>query len=89
MATLLNWLPGRKGHAPTLVQSDTIVPLRFFDDTPPLRASILAWTFRFNEVLDHDKLRDALTRLINIPSWRQLGARLRVNVRDHFLRATR
>lgn len=82
--SLLSWLPGAQGFRSTAtpVDSDIVVPLRFFDDTPPLRASILAWTFRFDDVLDHDKLRDALAGLLKIPSWRYLGARLRLNVRS-------
>jgi hypothetical protein len=81
MANLLGWLPSSQGAGiPARVDTDKVVPLRFFDDTPPLRASILGWTFRFDDVLDVQKLNDALTRLVNIPSWRQLGARLRLNV---------
>lgn len=82
MATLLDRLPWRKGVSARLLHSegDNVAQLRFFDDTPPLRASVLAWTFRFDNVLDHEKLRDAVTRLLNVPSWSQLGARLKLSV---------
>jgi hypothetical protein len=66
---------------PPKFESDHVVPLRFFDDTTPLRGSVLAWTFRIDDVLDHHKLHSALSTLLGIPSWRQLGGRLRLGVR--------
>lgn len=60
--------------------TDTIVPMHFFDDTPPNRDMALCWTLRFNDVLDGDKLYDALERLFNREGWRKLGGRLRLNV---------
>jgi hypothetical protein len=82
MADFLSWLSRAKPSkiAPPRVETDTVVPLRFFDDTAPLRSSIVAWTFRINDVLDPQKLHVAATRLLNLPSWRQLGGRLRLNV---------
>jgi hypothetical protein len=66
---------------PLRIGSDKVVPMRFFDDTATLRTIVMAWMFRFEDVLDVDKLHSAVTELLNIPSWRQLGGRLRLNVR--------
>ncbi|KAL2214443.1 hypothetical protein CC79DRAFT_1375986 [Sarocladium strictum] len=64
---------------PLRIDSDKVVPMRFFDDTATLRTIVMAWMFRFEDVLDVDKLHSAVTELLNIPSWRQLGGRLRLN----------
>jgi hypothetical protein len=45
------------------------------------RAIVLDFSLRFDDVLDHEKLRLALVRLLEIGDWRKLGARLRRNVR--------
>lgn len=48
-----------------------------------LRSLAHDFTFRF-DVLDVEKLEAALDRLVKIGDWGQLGARLRLNVRDSF-----
>lgn len=42
---------------------------------------MLDLTLRFDDVLDHEKMRLALVRLVELGNWRKLGARLRMNVR--------
>ncbi|KAE8353390.1 squalene cyclase [Aspergillus coremiiformis] len=64
---------------PATVPTDRIIPLRFWDDLPYLRAFSHDFTFRFDDVLDVTKLQDSLKRLLEIGDWGQLGARLRWN----------
>jgi len=61
--------------------TDTIIPLHFFDDTPLWRAFILYSMFVFDSVLDPEKLRHSLESLAQREGWRKLGARMRRNVR--------
>ena len=71
-----------KRQPPTPVQdSDEIVPVHVFDDLSGYRKTLLMWTFQFNDVLDADKLHEALCELIEKgENWRKLGGRLRLNV---------
>lgn len=66
---------------PPPVATDHVIPFRFADDFPYTRGLCLDISLRFDDVLDSDKLRDALDVLLNKPGWRKLGARLRLNVR--------
>ena len=70
----------KKRPAPERVLTDDVVPLHFFDDLNIYRAIVLNFALRFDDVLDHEKLRLALVRLMQIGDWRKLGARLRSNV---------
>lgn len=63
--------------------SDEVVPVHIFDDTSALRPIVLVWLFRFDEVLDPDKLNDALSRLFQMDGWRKLGGRFRRRVRTY------
>jgi hypothetical protein len=69
------------GKAPNRVETDQVYPLHMLDDTKTLRGIVVTWTLRFDDVLDADKLHDALSRLLDIGDWRKLGGRLRLNVR--------
>ncbi|XXH02546.1 hypothetical protein Hte_008922 [Hypoxylon texense] len=64
---------------PLTISSDTVVPLHRFDDTPLTRKVIVEFTMRFDDVLDPDKLRLSLEKLLSRRDWRKLGARLRLN----------
>jgi hypothetical protein len=66
--------------APATIPSDIVVPFHTFDSSPYLRTLILNFTYRFDDVLDVDKLRTSLERLFEIGDWRKLGARVRLNV---------
>ena len=66
--------------APAIVHTDTIIPLHYFDDNDINRAWVMHLMLRFDDVLDPEKLRVSLVRLINTGNWRKLGARLRKNV---------
>jgi len=61
--------------------TDTVIPVYYFDDTPLLRRSVNCWTVRFNDPLDPDKLRVALSRVLEREGWKKLGGRIRLNVR--------
>ena len=57
----------------------TIYPLHMFDYTK-LNRNIVHWIFRFNDVLDTEKLEIALVRLLSTGDWRKLAGRLRRKV---------
>lgn len=65
---------------PNAVPTDTVVPLRFWDDKDYLRCFTVDFTYRFDDVLDVQKLQSALDRLMRIGDWGQLGARIRRKV---------
>ena len=77
MATLVRYF---KKAGPERIPSDTVIPLYDRDETYANRNVAFEFTMRFDEVLDADKLADALWRLIEKPGWRKLGARMRMNV---------
>ncbi|KAK7409049.1 hypothetical protein QQX98_008753 [Neonectria punicea] len=68
---------GLGAAAPSKVSSDRVVPLYFFDDTPVWRSFIMYSMFVFDDVLDTEKLRNALEQLVRMKGWQKLGARLR------------
>jgi hypothetical protein len=59
--------------------TDIIIPFHYWDDDPHTLGLSFDVTFRFDEVLDHERLRRALSRLLQIGDWRKLGARIRRN----------
>lgn len=65
---------------PQRVPTDEVLPVHHFDDNRVNRSIIRAWTVRFNDVLDADKLHDGLARLLEIGDWRKLGGRIRKGV---------
>ncbi|PTB70186.1 hypothetical protein BBK36DRAFT_1173457 [Trichoderma citrinoviride] len=69
---------GPKRRAPAIVPTDEVVPLHLFDDTATLREFTLMWTFKFDQVLDADKLGDSLSQLFQMEGWRKLGGRIRL-----------
>jgi hypothetical protein len=66
--------------APQRVLTDVIVPVGFFDDTIIFRTFVLYTLFVFDDVLNPEKLRTSLERVVSRPGWNKLGARLRRNV---------
>ncbi|TFA97854.1 hypothetical protein CCMA1212_010378 [Trichoderma ghanense] len=69
---------GPKRRAPAIVPTDEVAPLHLFDDTATLRGFTLMWTFKFDQVLDADKLGDSLSQLFQMEGWRKLGGRMRL-----------
>ncbi|KIW01597.1 uncharacterized protein PV09_07069 [Verruconis gallopava] len=68
-----------KPSSPPRIASDTVIPLHYFDDNSMLRSFVPEVTLRFDDVLDVDKIRNALDRLLSRKGWRKLGARVRFN----------
>ncbi|PTB37401.1 hypothetical protein M441DRAFT_30547 [Trichoderma asperellum CBS 433.97] len=67
--------------APQHVPTDLVVPVGFFDDTIIFRTFVLYTLFVFDDVLDPERLRTSLERVVSRPGWNKLGARLRRNDR--------
>jgi len=80
---LFLWGPG-DGRPTALGRTDQvgdeILPLHCLDDTAGNRSLLLAWTMRFDDVLDPHRLHFGLARLLHRQGWRKLGGRLRMNV---------
>lgn len=74
------WIRLSTPSRPEVVLTDEVIPLRYHDDSKPLRENVFNLSFRFDAVLDVSKLRGSLTRLVEIGDWKILGARLRLNV---------
>ncbi|KAI0008700.1 hypothetical protein F4779DRAFT_628288 [Xylariaceae sp. FL0662B] len=83
----MEYLGGKQEYAapvpaiPPMHFADKIIPLHSYDDTMTNRAVMLECTMRFGDVLDPNKLRLSLEKLLSRPDWRKLGARLRLNAR--------
>lgn len=71
---------GPRRSAPPIVPTDEIAPVHLFDDTGTMRGFTLMWTFKFDEVLDADKLGSSLSELFQMEGWRKLGGRIRRRV---------
>ncbi|KAF2177965.1 hypothetical protein K469DRAFT_537098, partial [Zopfia rhizophila CBS 207.26] len=65
--------------APATVPTDTVIPLNAADDTDVLRSVCVVLSYRFDDVLDPEKLRRSFERLLDRPGWRKIGGRLRLN----------
>jgi hypothetical protein len=70
----------QKGVSPPM-HDDDVYPVHSLDDTKTFRGILMTWTICFNDVLDADKLRVSLSRLLEVGDWRKIGGRLRLNVR--------
>ncbi|PON24195.1 hypothetical protein TGAM01_v206883 [Trichoderma gamsii] len=67
--------------APAHVETDKVIPLGFLDNSPLMTRIVLYNLMVFDDVLDPEKLRDALDRLVQRPGWGKMGARLRNNAK--------
>lgn len=77
---MFQWL-GLSQSAPTVVPTDKIIPLHWFEDGVMWKKVIVYTLFVFDDALSPDKLRDSLERLVDREGYRKLGGRLRRNVR--------
>lgn len=57
-----------------------IYPLHNLDTYSMIREMLLVWTFRFDDVLDTNKVQNALVKLLTLGDWRKLSGRLRLRV---------
>lgn len=63
-------------------KNDVIIyPIHTLDNAREYRKLFMSYIFRFNSVLDGQKLADALSKLLETNDWKKLGGRLHVNVR--------
>jgi hypothetical protein len=62
------------------MDSDEIIPFRFFDDRPYLRPIVTDLVLRFDDRLSPERLRNSFEQLLSIEKWRQLGARIHLDV---------
>jgi hypothetical protein len=82
MAAFLRRITGSPANttSPPVHDDDVVYPLHMLDDSKTLRSIVVAWTLRFDDVLDVEKLHDSLSRLLEIGDWRMIGGRLRLRV---------
>ena len=82
MPGLLSSLLGGKPKRvqPPRVPTDEVIPMFLFDDVDVNRKIIMAWTLRFNEILEPEMLHTSLSRLLEIGDWKKLGGRIRMGV---------
>lgn len=59
---------------------DEVFPVHPLDQAGIVRASVISYTFRYDDVLDAEKLRTSLVGLLEMEGWRKFGGRLRLNV---------
>lgn len=62
------------------VDNDYVYPVHPLDGTS-IQHIIYAGFMRFNDVLDAQKIHDALWKLLEIGDWKKLGGRFRYRVR--------
>ncbi|KAI1456607.1 hypothetical protein F4805DRAFT_475750 [Annulohypoxylon moriforme] len=74
----ISWSSTRRAATPT-VPSDIVVPAHYWDNSFPGRSLIVYDLLRFDEVLDAEKLKASLEKLLNLHGWRRLAARIRLN----------
>jgi hypothetical protein len=72
----------KKSISPPTIPTDEIVPMHDGDSLPSLQDVQIEFTCRFNDVLDANKLKKSLERLLEFPGWRKLGGRVRLNVSE-------
>ncbi|KPM36043.1 hypothetical protein AK830_g10522 [Neonectria ditissima] len=66
-------------EAPSIVPSDRIIPLHWFEDGFMWKKVIVYTLFVFDDALDPELLRGSLERLIQRDGYKKLGGRLRKN----------
>ncbi|KAM5344086.1 hypothetical protein ACJ41O_012623 [Fusarium nematophilum] len=69
MSGLLDYLPFFKNEQrplPEIVETDDIIPVHLFDDSAAAHGIVLVWTYKFDDVLDPDKLYAALSQLFQM-----------------------
>lgn len=72
--------PSQQRTQPPLQSGDTVYPVHMLDESKTIRDIVVAWTLRFDDVLDADKLHTSLSLLLEIGDWKKIGGRLRLKV---------
>ncbi|EUC29005.1 hypothetical protein COCCADRAFT_40559 [Bipolaris zeicola 26-R-13] len=78
-STIINKLRKSKGEFSARASTDQVIPFHALDDGYVNRHVVMEATYRFDDVLDVDRLRLALHRLMQRDGWKKLGARIRQN----------
>ena len=73
-------LPCATPQLSTAMSDHEVVPFRFWDEQDAMRRLVMEFTYRFDDVLDAQKLKSSLERLLEIGGWRGLGARFKKSV---------
>jgi hypothetical protein len=60
----------------TATEPDLVIPLSYFDNNTMFKSITMHAIMVYDEVLDPDKLRSSLSKLIERETWQKLGARL-------------
>ncbi|KAH8885814.1 hypothetical protein GQ53DRAFT_845227 [Thozetella sp. PMI_491] len=78
MASILKGVFGSapKREPAMLVPTDEVVRMHMLDDLGGYQGCPVAWTCRFDEVLDANKLKQSLWQLLELDGWRKMGGRL-------------
>ncbi|KAI1308258.1 hypothetical protein F5Y03DRAFT_404988 [Xylaria venustula] len=71
-------------RAKTSNDLDDIYPVHFLTHIWPARSLLMSYTFRYDSVLDVQKLHDSLALLLESGDWRKLAGRLRRNKNRRF-----
>nr|XP_023908598.1 transcriptional regulator sdnM-like [Quercus suber]POF15533.1 hypothetical protein CFP56_48728 [Quercus suber] len=82
--------------APATVPTDTVYPMHYFDDQFVGRALVLHFTYRFDDVLDADKIRLALANgklehhiperySVDRPGFRYSCINTGISIEDHYI----
>ena len=69
---------------PPTAATDKIVPFHYYDDTKHTNGLCFDFTFRFDDVLDDEKLRVALSRLLGLGDWGKLGLVFAETMQGHW-----
>lgn len=75
----INRLWKSKGELSARVPTDQVIPFHALDDGYVNRNVVMEASYRFDDVLDVNRLRLALHRLMQRDGWKKLGARIRQN----------
>ncbi|KAK1979264.1 hypothetical protein LZ30DRAFT_631512 [Colletotrichum cereale] len=78
MEVIWNLLGVPRGKTPPRVETDYVYPLHVLDDTKMYREIFINWIMVFDDVLDPEKLRRSLTRVLELGDWKKIGGRLRL-----------
>jgi len=62
-------------------EPDLVIPLSYYDNNTMFKSITMHAIMVYDEVLDPDKLRSSLSKLIGRETWQKLGARLEKGVR--------
>ncbi|KAK8874008.1 AAA ATPase [Apiospora arundinis] len=75
------WFASRS--PPPKVPTDRVTRMHYFDDTIVFRTFVLYSLFVFDDVLDVQKLKAALEKVVRREGWNKLGGRVRRDKRGH------